>query len=105
MTNPDALDRVTCPRSVRQSKHAPERTWEGKTPRGKPIRYGVIGKHSHGYSMGECDYSGHVVPVERLKQSELTDNDIAAANHALDVVDQQEEAARIFSRMKSLFRG
>ena len=69
MQKPHELDFVVCPKSGVNSKDTPEKVWDGaKGPDGKPRRYGIIGRHSHGYLGEECEYSGHVVPVEQREE-------------------------------------
>jgi len=73
MKTPNELDRVICPQGGMNSKDAPEEVWDGaKGPNGEPRRYGVLKPHRHGFTPEECEYSGHVVPVEREEKKETT---------------------------------
>ena len=67
---PDADEIIICPNSRHHTKYPPRECWDSNDPHGKKITYGVIGKHSHGWGSPECEYVGHVVPVEKLKREQ-----------------------------------
>lgn len=69
---PDESDRVTCPQGSKPLK--PTEVWESTGLPGKPRKYGVLPKHSHGDSGPgeECDHSGLTAQVERVEKKEAT---------------------------------
>ena len=70
MRKPYDGEKIICPKSPNHTKYPPRECWDseikktvdGKIQRDKVI-YGVIGSHSHGFA-GECEYTGHAVPIE-----------------------------------------
>lgn len=63
MRKPRPDEFIICPNSQRKRKKQPEKCFDS-TLNKKPIAYGVIGSHKHGYGASECEYTGHVVPIE-----------------------------------------
>lgn len=73
MQKPDEFDHVVCPNSGANSKATPEEVWDGAPgPDGKPRRYGIIPKHSHGFTGEECEYTGLPMPVVREEKKKTS---------------------------------
>lgn len=73
MRKPHDNEAVICPNSIRQTRVAPEKSYDTKE-NGKPVTRGIIAKHRHPWQpQGEdCEWSGlpvPVVPKEQVKET------------------------------------
>ena len=70
MRKPEPGDRIRCPEARSTCTYLPEKvfdlpSWLDST---KTIRYGILGKHSHGIQATECVRSGVPFRLEEQKK-------------------------------------